>query len=175
MTAEQTEAEVFEELLPWVRYEAFKFSQQYLADQEELESHANWIFHRAWITYKPSQGKFKSWLKFLLWKIWFEHIRRAAQRQARIPRKQMDLGRVAVETKVDSEGWLFSFFEELSEDARVLVSLTLDTLSTNEIKRFLSKKPNTKPFLERLRKQLLGKDWSGNRITKAFREVKSVL
>jgi DNA-directed RNA polymerase specialized sigma24 family protein len=129
------EGTTFEDLLPFIRAEAYRFSQQYLTDTEELESHANWIFHRAWMTFNPDNGKFRNWLRFLLWKIWLEHVRRAAQRHARLPRTDADLGRIAVDKASDAEEWLSDLFEDLSDDARYLVELTLDTPA--DAKRFI--------------------------------------
>lgn len=173
--AVDAEGTTFEDLLPFIRQEAWKFSQKFLTDTEELESHANWIFHRAWITYNPRNGKFKTWLRFLLHKIWIEHVRRAAQRQARLPRTTIDLGRMTAEVKMDAEDWMSNLFSELSDDARFLVSLTLETASVNDLKRLLSNRGNPKPFLERVKDCLRGKKWEGSRITKAVREVRQAL
>lgn len=166
-------ATTYTDLQHFIEVQAYRFNQRFpLADKEELMSHANQIFMRAYLTYTPEKGKFTSWLQFLLHKIWLEHVRRAAQRQARLPRVSMELMRCEDKPRRDAEQFLSDLREELSEDARLVVKLVVE--SPKEFQQYC--RHNTVLGIRKALNEFLSAlGWSGRRINKTFEEVRGAL
>lgn len=160
----------FEEL---IELEARSFSYKHAqTDVEELISHGSEIFMRAYRTYEPSYGKFKTWLVFLLRKIWMEHMRRKAMRNSRLPREDLDLGLMAEHVPGFNYGeWL----EELSDDAKLVAELVVH--SPRDIVLYIRERGDDNPrnFRASVREYLRIMGWSTRRIRDSFSEIAEAL
>jgi DNA-directed RNA polymerase specialized sigma subunit len=157
-----------------IKYEAFKFAKRYSQnDMEDLLSRSNEIFMRAFNTYEPGKGRsFVSWLKFLLWKIWMEHMRRKAMKDARLPRKFMEMDH---HPKQESDFNFTEFLEELSSDAATVARLAVD--SPKEIVLYTRERGRDTPYNMQMaiKEYLTLAGWTKERIVDSFREVADAL
>lgn len=160
-----------------VHFTINQFQRRYplAGDHEELLSQSHQIFMRAYRTYKRKNGKFSNWLRFLLWKILLEDVRRRSMRQARLCRVAVDVDTIGKETErfdIDE----YAAEHKLSEDAKTVVRLTVD--APMEVLISLQQrggKQSPRTVQASVREFLVDMGWSTHRVTESFLEISKAL
>lgn len=93
-------------------------------EAQELIAEANLLFLEAYQRYDDSKGNFPSWVRYFIYKQLLERCRRQCMRNKRLKQRDVDL-EMAIHAKERSQFDLGDFFDELSDDARAIVKLTL--------------------------------------------------
>lgn len=164
---------------------AFQFIRSYgpaVGNHEELVSIGGELFMEAYNRYDPERGSsFRNWLCTWIWRRWIEQLRKEIWRS----RPNGDYKTTCVNyvdmTECEygsdvSQFHLTEFLETISEDARTIVELVLDT--HEELRRvMLSDDPNPSGRSARkgLRQYLDGLGWENGRISDTFREITEAL
>lgn len=151
-----------------------KFQQKYGGMWDDWDSHADEIFMSAWTRYDTKKGKFATWYAFLLYKEFMEKVRRQSMKGAKL--KQVDYNLELYNKPKDSWNCI-EFLRDLSEDARMVVMLVLDT--PNDIKLALAERSRIESLrdkmIESIQEFLTDYGWDPDRIYSSFDEVTQAL
>jgi hypothetical protein len=137
-----------------------EFVRTYGGRFEDLVEYAGICFVKAYHKYDPTKAKFSTWLRWVVWKNLQELYRQRARHNGKV-----------VFIDLDQELYLapptfnrLLFLDSLSDDARLVVSVALDThWQTPDPKAIRSL------IREYLRQPAIG--WSGQRVRESFKEV----
>ena len=154
---------------------AHKFHNKYGGDWDEWESEGHEIFMKAYTRYEADKGSFITWFTFFLNRLFMEKVRRQAMRNARLHRVDYELTMLPVKPKKSFD--ISRFLVELSEDARTVAMLVLD--SPNDIKLCMKQQhrnilPRDK-MLNSIQEFLSDIGWSSDRIFDSYDEVTEAL
>lgn len=155
-----------------IKHTANKFVARYGGEVDEAIAHGNLMFVEAYDSWDRSRGKFTQWLYFLMWRTLLEQVRRQTMRNARHKRVKFDEDGLCTESRAH---WLGDLLDGLSEDARTIVSMVLDTPMDLKIalaQRSVDSKQNTKGAF---REVLQDMGWSKDQVYKAFDEIREAL
>jgi RNA polymerase sigma factor (sigma-70 family) len=187
--------ETYNECLDLIRSVVWKVIRQYGGDFDELMSEANAAFLDAYRTFDGSSA-FTSWLHTRVWYSCVSFVRDRLEEQSRYKWREAERATVdgisiksigdasladesihnGVENVPDRRStWRVSdLLEELGEDARMVVSLTLET--PTELARIAEQKGGQPRNLRSsLRQHLAEMGWTAVRIAESFSEVRRAL
>lgn len=152
-----------------------------LGDREELHSFSNELFMEAVQTWDKRESSFHTWTYLCITRGLLDALRKKARNAGKVV-YLTDLvpphdNRHEWHTFIREGGYFvhffpFEFVESLTDDAKEVVSLVLDT--PEDLRRcMVNDDPNPSPCATRkgLREYFLGKGWPRVRITEAFNEI----
>ena len=149
-------------------------TRRYGGDAEEYRSAADEWWMKAFERYDPAlRDSFEAWVRTKAAMGMMEHHRREYVRNNLRPRKHRDLTNHP--TAVPPEFDLDEFLEGLSEDAKMVVLLVLDT--PIDVRLNLAQRGGDEPknYRAALREFLGDLGWSFARVMASFREIKEYL
>ena len=180
-----TADETYSELKNLIYSTVWNVVKQYGGDFDELMSDANIAFLEAYANFDGSSS-FSSWVRQSVWFKCVDSIRDRLTEQQRYKRLQDDtkngvpIQRTAHDEQVDGIPDTFStwslngLLEDLTEDARIVVQLTLET--PVELEAVVQAKGGQPRNLRSsLRSYLAEMGWTACRIAESFNEVRRVL
>lgn len=150
------------------------FQTKHGGNFDDYVSLANQVFMDVYASWKSGLAPFTSYLSTCIYRRLLDEKRKDMRWKivSISPTEQNEDG-IILEDK--SRTFNFSeFAEELSEDARIVVSLVLDT--PDEIARIVAGKGgHAKNFRSTVREHLSRLGWTYNRIVESFEEIRGVL
>lgn len=142
---------------------AWQYSETYPVSFEEARSEAYYAFMRACADYRPEEKtKFSSWCYFWIW----THLKTWITKRTVEPITFMEINEEMVGTATPDRAESLELVDDLSEDAKEIISLILETPSEisasvvtvrrllGEIKRYLVKKGRSKKRVESAHKEI---------------------
>jgi hypothetical protein len=149
---------------------AFCFTRRYGGEYEENRSEANVGFMISYHEHDPAIAPFVPWCKWKTWKHLQEQHRKIAYRRGITKMEQHE----EEFAKDEPRFRLVDFIDELSEDARQVVSLVFDT-PKGLVPIIQSKGNEPRNLRSVLRDYLKGIGWSAKQITDSFSEIERAL
>ena len=151
-----------------------RFVKAYGGDFDEYRSDANLAYMDAYQTYHRSKGTFEAWVRFKVWKRLLEVLRTKIGRNNRLPRVEADLEAMPVHAE-PNPFWLSDFLAELSDDARAVVELILD--SPQSIEQSIRKRGGDTPHNIKAAVKEFLKDvgWAAGQVTDSFLEIGRII
>lgn len=152
-----------------------EFIARYGGEFEEQAGDAHLSFVLAYHTYKEGKTKFSYWTRFTIWTELLEKQRESLRR--RLPSVSLfaDEGKDGWDAETPHSGFcLMEFLDELTEDARIVARLAVDTplgLANQMVERGGSGTARRSV----LRNYLEGLGWTAERIKESFTEIAHVL
>jgi len=156
------------ELLIWDSVHRFhrRYGDHY-GTREELFSEGCVAFTIAYRRYDPAKGSFPTYVRTVVGHTLLELVRTETKRRVRFNTT------TEVEPSVSPPHFsLTDFLDEISEDARAIVSLVLDT-PTGLLR--VMQEDDRKQVKHTLRQYLDGMGWDTSRVTRAFSEISTAL
>lgn len=155
-------------LLVWHSVHAFhrKYGDLY-GTREELFSEGCLGFSIAYKLYNPAKGSFPTYVRTVVGHTLLELVRSETKRRVRF--------NTTSDVEIADHPRSFSltdFLDEISEDARAIVSLVLDT--PRDLQRVVHKE-GRKDVKYTLRQYLDGMGWEEERVENAFSEISTAL
>jgi DNA-directed RNA polymerase specialized sigma24 family protein len=151
-----------------------KFQQKYGGSWDDWESEAHEIFMKAWERFNPEKGKFSTWYGFFLHKLFMEKVRRQAMFHARHQQVYTNLEGY---TKPSKSFDCMAFLKDLSEDAKLVAMLVLDT--PNDVKLAVLERNRNESIrnkmLDSITEFLTDLGWKEERVFSTFDEVSGAL
>lgn len=194
-TLRSNASETYEECLDLIRSVVWKVIRTYGGDFDELMSEANVAFLDAYRTFDGSSA-FTSWLHTRVWYSCVSFVRDRLEEQSRYKWREAERATVdgisirsigdaslasesihnGVENVPDRRStWrIGDLLEELGEDARLVVSLTLETPPDLE-RVYQAKGAQPRNLRSSLRQYLAEMGWTAVRIAESFNEVRRAL
>jgi hypothetical protein len=153
---------------------AWRFIRRYGGEYNEIRSEANIHFLAAYSRFDSSEGEFKSWVNRRVFLCLLETLRKKIMRNNRLPRTDADPDSLVVNT---SSFIALDFLDELSEDARTIVSLVLEGSMDVNLATYERGGDNPKPHHIRWAIWEVCKDfgWTFNRMKESFQEIREAL
>lgn len=185
--AQAIASETYEEVKRLIYHTVWSVVRQYGGDFDELMSEANVAFLDAYESFDGSSS-FSSWLRLNVWGKCVDAVRNRLDEQRRYKRVKDDTrSGIPVQFTADSDGlaegipdrscsgWkIGGMFEELTEDAALVVKLTLETPAELEaVVRAKGGQPRN--LRSSIRNYLAEMGWTACRIAESFNEVRRVL
>lgn len=163
--AEETYLEVKPVILAAVRDIYKRFGGNF----DDILSDANTAFLEAYESWEPEKSSFTSWLRLRIFSTTVNNLRHSCRDHARY--EHVDDSQLTRPTgSFDPK----SLLEELTEDARIVVQLTLETPAELEaVVRAKGGQPRN--LRSSLRSYLAEMGWTACRIAESFNEVRRVL
>ena len=161
-------ARSYHEHKAWVIRTAISFQDLYGGDLDEIIAEATLHFVKACYAYCPEKAAMTNWTRVCMWnglKRW--SYKEHKNKFLRIPK---DVVIIDPNNSIQSIE-LFDWLKGLDDDAAVVARLLLDT--PPELKQLLHDEP--RQIINSLRKYLVNKNWSENRVNKTVRRLKSTL
>lgn len=151
-----------------------EFQKRYGGDFEELQSHAHLLFMDAWKKHNRERASFPTWCRYRVWYGLLDVLRTKMQKDNR--HKQVPLSPDATAPRP----WLREFLADLSNDAKMIVMLVLDTPKDIELnmrrRRRLYKEEKDRARTRRaVREFLRDIGWTKDQVRTAFTEIKEAL
>lgn len=186
--ATQDKDELYKEVERLIYWTVHKFINRYGGDFEEFLGEANWIFseltspnskHYYPNRPNPKNGKFTNWLQFSIYTTLLEKQRESLRKQKLSKIVSLDPVEDIWEPLENlpehkDKFMLSEFIEELSEDARIVAMLALDT--PVGLTRIMVNKGGTGTQRRTvLRSYLKELGWTAARITESFYEIREML
>lgn len=152
---------------------AWKFRKQFGGDIDELIADANTHFMRAYTatSFDPLKSCFTTWVRNIVWRGLLADHTTARRRRVRVIPTDVEFQEPA---KEDRSGKIGEMLTELSEDAKMVVSLVLQPpaeLYYESVRR--GDKPRN--LRSALRDYLHTIGWGLERVAESFSEIKDVL
>ena len=170
--------ELFKEYEGLVNFTVWKFVEKHGGDFEDLLGDA-YLYYMEAVKAYDGRVSLQSNISCWIWDRLLDQWRTKANRRNRVgPFLRSDSPRWLEQRAVDrhsEEGWTVEeFLEELTEDARIVVRLCVDTPA--EIKRTAEDKGGTpRNYRSTVRQWLESVGWSYQRIRESFEEIKTAL
>lgn len=142
---------------------AWKFANQYPVTFEEAKSEAYFAFMLACQNYNPKKGKFSTWCYFSVWCKLKDMVMKGASDPLTFVEIKEELLGEAPPEKAES----LDMVEDLSEDAREIISLIVET--PQEI---LNEVSSPKTLLKRVKSFLVQMGRSIEAVDRADREIR---
>jgi DNA-directed RNA polymerase specialized sigma24 family protein len=164
--AKQDASELYEEMRGLTIHTIQQFMRRYGGSFDDLESHANEIFVKAYAKWNPEVAKFTTWYRNMLWHDFLGQKMRAVKFDKRfnvkpLPERPLPGGDLLPTTVLS----------DLSADARQVASLVIESPSELLAMMRMSSSRTGKHELRTYLARQLG--WTGGRITTAFSELGS--
>lgn len=160
------------------------FCERYGQRFDDWIGEANLLFMEAYDSFEPKQARFSTHLQYRLWKGMLEKLRRQMKRHYKLPRR-VELSEGCRVTGPDT--WLVDFMDGLSEDAKQVVGLIINTPIDVRLAVFQRSPKNRNIWKEANHKNEVGAcragmreflnsmGWATERVSNAFAEVGSAL
>ncbi len=146
------------------------FARQYNIPFQELVSEAHMIYVEQVPRYDRTKGTaLSSWIYTKVWFGLMSYVRNGFQRPPHVELEE------APEVSTPPEQFLLDFRDELSEDARTVVGLLLDSRRDFSLLCKWNRVRTRKQMLKTLREQLRDEGWSSRKIFVAFFEIREAL
>ncbi len=154
---------------------AKKFYGKYGGEWTDWVSEGHEIFMKAYQRYDYTKGPFDRWFNFFLNRLFTERVRRLAMKQARLARVYVeDIDGLQKKSRSFN---CMAFLRDLSDDARTVAMLVLDT--PNDVKlcmlEYHRNIPKRDKFLNSINEFLTDLGWSSDRIHDSYDEVSEAL
>ena len=172
----------YEKVHKLIMWTVHKFIDSHGGDFDELMGESNLYFMRAVERHDPERGSFGTYVRYTIYKNLLEKHRNDARHNRIAPTMsiyEMEGGNEETTTEIPlpapaSKFRLFEFMDELSEDAKLITKLVVDTPTglTNIMVRNGGRPHNRRAVI---RDYLTGLGWHPKRITESFSEITAVL
>lgn len=177
-------SETYDEMLPIIWNQIHEFKRRFrdtpanAITHEELLSSANETFVDTYYNYDHTRGPFFKRLSFQIWYNFLkEHVIKVNRRTVRENGcvNYVDMSEDPFPTNQQRFN-LLEFIDELTEDAKVVVRLILDTPEDLIIAmRNDTPRPGRQSTRANLKQYLHGMNWDGRRIRETFSEITTTL
>lgn len=151
------------------------FIARYGGEFEELLGEAHYGFVIAYRDYTEGKTKFSYWIRFVVWKTLQERQRNQLRRRLPSVSLAAEEGQEGWEAETPHSGFcLMEFLDELTEDAKIVARLAVDT-PLGLSKQMVAKGGSGTARRHVLRNYLEGLGWTAERIKESFSEIAHVL
>lgn len=152
----------------------WKFIKKYGGEFEEKRADANLSFVKVCNSFDPAKGKFSTYVAMGVWQDLLEENRRLAQRLNKTGTWLRGDSLENVAKKEQNQSFVQDLLAELSEDAKTVVQLCLETPA--ELAQIMEDKGGQPRNIRSTVKQYLANmGWVASRISESFQEVSEIL
>lgn len=171
--AQDAYAETYADSVPAIRgiAAAFATGNDKSNEFEENMAEGNYAFCCAYEDYDRDNGEFLDWVRFRVRRRLLDVRRSPARRQRNLPRVELQ----DHQRTCGPAGFMTDLLDELSEDAKHVVSLVLDAPPDVILALCERGRVNAVTIKAALREFLIDLGWTTSRVSKSFAEIRKAL